>query len=237
MVSLHGGPYYAVGTRFTFETQRLVSLGYAVLTLNPRGSAGRDAAFSAAIAGAWGGPDAADVEAAVQDLLQRTSYPHVVVTGVSYGGFLAQLLLTRSRLFEAAISENGISDFTWLHDGHARQRATAEWAMGGPPGTTDDYVTRSPRRRVPSVTGPLLLIHAEEDQTSPVGQSRGMASAMAGAGKAVELVTLPGEGHLVHLDGRPSSRRQRARAVDDWLARVAGHGAWTPITAQGGPHG
>jgi hypothetical protein len=38
-------------------------------------------------------------------------------------------------------------------------------------------------------------------------------------GQEVELLRLPGEGHLVNLIGRPSSRVARAEAVDAWLVR------------------
>jgi dipeptidyl aminopeptidase/acylaminoacyl peptidase len=63
-------------------------------------------------------------------------------------------------------------------------------------------------------------VHAEQDENCPVAQSRAMLTALRGRGADARLVQLPGEGHLVNLTGRPSSRLLRARAVDRWLART-----------------
>jgi dipeptidyl aminopeptidase/acylaminoacyl peptidase len=46
-----------------------------------------------------------------------------------------------------------------------------------------------------------------------------MAAAVAATGCPVELVRIPGEGHLMNLVGRPSRRLARARAVDRWFDR------------------
>ena len=70
-----------------------------------------------------------------------------------------------------------------------------------------------------TVSTPLLLIHAEEDRNCPIEQSEQMYRALKEMGQEVELLRLPGEGHLVNLTGRPSSRLVRAEAVDAWLAR------------------
>ena len=222
LVNVHGGPYYAVGWRFTFEVQRLAARGALVLTLNPRGSAGRGDGFAAGNRGDWGGADAADVMAVVDAVAARADVDEsrIAVCGVSYGGFMAQWLLTRSGRFRAGISENGISNFRDLWDAGPDRRAFWELAMGGPPDRTDRYDRRSPVRSAERISAPLLLVHAEQDENCPIAQSVQMLGALRGRGADAELVRLPGEGHLVNLSGRPSSRLRRARAVDQWLDRT-----------------
>ena len=222
LVNVHGGPYYAVGWRFTFEVQRLAARGALVLTLNPRGSAGRGDDFAAGIRGDWGGADAADVTAVADAVAARADVDEarIAVWGVSYGGFMAQWLLSRSGRYRAGISENGISNFRRMWDAGPGRRSFWELAMGGPPNLTDTYGRRSPVRSAERISAPLLLVHAEQDDNCPISQSVQMFRALRGRGADAELIRLPGEGHLVNLTGRPSSRLRRARAVDQWLDRA-----------------
>jgi dipeptidyl aminopeptidase/acylaminoacyl peptidase len=222
LVSVHGGPHYAVGWRFTFEVQRLAARGALVLTLNPRGSAGRGDAFAAGNRGDWGGADAADITAMVDAVAARADVDEtrIGVWGVSYGGFMAQWLLTRSGRYRTGISENGISNFGDMWDADPGRRSFWELAMGGPPGRTDRYHRRSPVASADRIRAPLLLVHAEQDGNCPIAQSEQMLDALRGRGADAELIRLPGEGHLVNLTGRPSSRLRRAQAVDRWLDRT-----------------
>ncbi|HUA29514.1 MAG TPA: S9 family peptidase [Streptosporangiaceae bacterium] len=222
LVNVHGGPYYAVGWRFTFEVQRMAARGALVLTLNPRGSAGRGDEFAAGNRGDWGGADAADITAVVDAAAARDDVDdaRIAIWGASYGGFMAQWLVTRSRRYRAGISENGISNFRDMWAAGQDRRAFWTLAMGGTPDDTDRYERRSPVRSADRIRAPLLLVHAEEDDNCPIAQSAQMFEALRGRGADAELVRLPGEGHLVNLVGRPSSRLRRAEAVDRWLDRT-----------------
>lgn len=230
LVSVHGGPYYAVGWRFTFEVQRLAAHGAFVLTMNPRGSSGCGDDFAAGNRGDWGGADAADVSAVVGAVAARPDVDaaSIALWGVSYGGFMTQWLLTRPGRYRAGISENGICDFRAIWAADPSRQPFWRLAMGGTPAGTGRFGARSPLRSAGRISAPLLLVHAEQDENCPVSQSRAMLAALRGRGADAELVTLPGEGHLVNLTGRPSSRLLRARAVDRWLARTLFEGAERP---------
>ena len=54
---------------------------------------------------------------------------------------------------------------------------------------------RSPVMHADKATGPILLVHGENDNRVPVDQSRQMARALADAGKPFSYVELPGQGH------------------------------------------
>jgi len=221
IVHVHGGPHYAIGHRFYFEFQRLAARGYAVLLGNPRGSQGYGEAFATQIRQAWGERDYADVIEMVDRALQHPAVDRerVAVTGVSYGGLMTHLLASRSHRFRAAVSENAVSDLATCHrDGN--NPVFWEWEMGGSPAEQPErYEALSTARLGPRIRTPLLLVHAEEDRICPIEQSEDMAAAVAATGCPVELVRIPGEGHLMNLVGRPSRRLARARAVDRWFDR------------------
>ena len=222
MVSVHGGPHYAAGWRFSFEAQRLAARGYAILNANPAGSGGYGRRFATAIRGAWGTADWASLERLIDSVSATPAIDpgRVAITGVSYGGYLAMRAATRSARFSAAISENGISNLLaeWGAEQDGGAWLTAE--LGGPPWErAEAYVASSPITEVHRIQVPLLLIHAELDRNCPIGQSEQMFAALRFLGRDAELFVIEGEGHLMNLVGRPSHRMARAQAVDRWLDR------------------
>jgi dipeptidyl aminopeptidase/acylaminoacyl peptidase len=222
VVSIHGGPHYPAGYRFSAEAQRLAARGYAVLTANPRGSGGYGRQFAAAVRGGWGTRDWTDVTAVIDAAVAEHGLDgsRTAVTGVSYGGYLAMRAITLTARFRAAISENGISNLLALWGTGAEDPDWLAGEMGGPPWErAQAYLAASPLMAAGQISTPLLLIHAELDQNCPVSQSEQMLAALRQRGAVAELVRLPGEGHLVNLSGRPSRRLARARAVDTWLDR------------------
>jgi acylaminoacyl-peptidase len=220
-VSVHGGPHYAVGWRFSFEAQRLAGRGIAVLSPNPRGSLGYGSDF-AELGDGWGGRDWHDVVGVLDAALElgTTDPQRVAIGGASYGGYLAQWAITQTDHFSAAISENGISDLFAQWGSGAERAGDPGDELGARP--WDDpsvYVEHSPLRYADRMQTPLLLVHAELDANVPLDQSEQLQAALKLLGRESELVVLEGEGHLVNLLGRPSRRRLRAEVVDAHLDR------------------
>jgi dipeptidyl aminopeptidase/acylaminoacyl peptidase len=225
VVSVHGGPHYPAGWRFSFEAQRLAARGYAVLTANPAGSGGYGRRFATAIRGGWGGADWTSLERLIDAVAATPGIDagRAAITGVSYGGYLSMWAVTRSARFCAAISEYGISDLLaeWGAEDDDGAWLTAE--LGGPPWERPEvYVASSPIAAADRIRTPLLLIHADLDRNCPIGQSEHMLAALRSLGRDVEFVVIRGEGHLMNLTGRPSRRLARARAVNRWLGRYLG---------------
>src|SRR5206468_3644823 len=85
---IHGGPHSMFGLSFTATHQLLCARGFAILTLNPRGSNGYGQRFADGCLRDWGGGDYKDLLAGLDHALAQ--HPEldadaVGVTGGSYG--------------------------------------------------------------------------------------------------------------------------------------------------------
>ena len=221
ILQIHGGPHYAIGNRFYFEFQRLAALGYGVLFSNPRGSQGYGEEHATCIRGAWGGRDYLDLLQTLDTALRdpRVDAGRLAITGVSYGAYMTHVILGRTARFRCAVTENGISNLVSNFAGSAG-KVFWTWQMEGTPDTQPErYRALSPITNVDAIHTPLLLIHAEQDATCPIGQSEELLAALRARGREAALVRISGEGHLMNLIGAPSHRLQRAAALDAWLER------------------
>lgn len=219
VVQVHGGPHHPVGWRFSFDAQRLAALGFAVLRSNPRGSTGRGRDFAEALRANWGGPDLRDLLAVTEAAARHPGVDggRAAIVGESYGGFIANWAAATTDRFTAAIAENGISEPLALALG---PRGPNFWWVefgASPHDDPDRYRARSAVARAHQVTTPLLLIHAEDDDNVLIGQSELMHRALTDRGRSVRFVTVPGEGHMVNVFGRPSRRLARTAAFDAFL--------------------
>ena len=173
------------------------------------------------IRGAWGGRDYLDLLQTLDTALRdpRVDAGRLAITGVSYGAYMTHVILGRTARFRCAVTENGISNLVSNFAGSAG-RVFWTWQMEGTPETQPErYRALSPITNVDAIHTPLLLIHAEQDATCPIGQSDELLAALRARGAEAALVLIPGEGHLMNLIGAPSHRLQRAAALDAWLAR------------------
>ena len=67
---LHGGPVYQHSHEFDLTPRLYAAAGYAVLSINPRGSSGRGFDFSRAIYADWGNLDAQDISAGITHAIE-----------------------------------------------------------------------------------------------------------------------------------------------------------------------
>ncbi len=92
---LHGGPVYQHSHEFDITPRLYAASGYAVLSINPRGSSGRGFDFSRAIYADWGNLDAQDISAGITHAIaQGIADPQRIgVFGWSYGGILTDYMI------------------------------------------------------------------------------------------------------------------------------------------------
>ena len=139
------------------------------------------------------------------------------ICGYSHGGFLAAAAITRTRRFAAAVCwapfTDLLSEWGMSHEG----RGWGRWVVGrDPTRDPDHYRERSPAWHVDGPLAPTLLIHGEQDDRTPIGQSSLFHELLALAGTTTRLVRIPDAGHA--LFERPAWTALIARETLDWFA-------------------
>ncbi|CAN7388111.1 alpha/beta fold hydrolase [Pararhizobium sp. LjRoot255] len=228
VVLVHGGPAERDIWQYDYQKQFLANRGYAVLSVNFRGSIGYGRAFQEAGYGQYGKAMQDDIIDAANWLVSEgiADRSAMAVMGGSYGGYAAALAMTRDPgVFKAAIAEFGVMDvkyqmqnnpFAWglILDGMNRY-------FGDPEKTENlqEMTDRSPVSHVDKVTGAILLTAGKEDRIVGFEQSEEFERALKAAGKDVQAAYFEKEGHGYR---RWQTDVKRARILEDFLARTLG---------------
>jgi dipeptidyl aminopeptidase/acylaminoacyl peptidase len=174
--------------------------GYGVLMVNYRGSTGYGQAHADAIFGDQNGAEAEDILVALDSALAR--YPWIDanrlgVEGGSYGGQLANWLVTRTTRFKAAIPRASISNLiSFNYTAYYHDYLAVEFgAFPHQKGLMDELWKRSPLRYVDRVTTPTMLVHGENDNDVPIGEAEQFYIALKDVGVETVMVRYPREGH------------------------------------------
>lgn len=201
----HGGPE----TRDVYDYDPLVQAlaleGWMVLQINFRGSSGYGRAFADAGRKRWGDLMQNDVEDALQAVLARGEVDpdRIAICGISYGGYAALMgaVKTPDR-YKAVVSIAGVSDLikmlSFVRDLEGSSSLSYEYwlkTIGDPGSDRKAMVAASPALRAKEIKAPVLLMHGDLDGIVGVDQSRIMHKALKSAGKAVDYVEVPMEGH------------------------------------------
>lgn len=198
LVTVHGGPTSRAEAAYSSQTQFWTSRGFAVLDVNYGGSTGYGRAYRERLRGQWGVVDIDDCITGAASLANANIVDgeRLAIRGASAGGYTVLRALTTSTLFTAGTSYFGISDLTGLlaDDHKFESRYTVGLVAPWPEGEAV-YAERSPLNHVESLHGELLLLQGADDIVVPLAQAQRMADSMRAAGKDVELVVYPGEGH------------------------------------------
>ena len=222
VVQVHGGPHTAYGCAFMFEFQLLAAHGIGVVFGNPRGSQTYGHAFADAITGDWGGLDAGDVLAIVDDALANANIDpaRIGLAGGSYGGFMTTWLLGHTKRFAAGVSMRAVNDFVsevgatdlgWFLE----REVDAPWNDGG-----RKLFERSPMRDAHNIEVPLLVEHSERDYRCAIDQGEQLFTLLRRFGRApAEFVRFTADGHALSRSGKPRNRILRLRAIAHWLIR------------------
>jgi dipeptidyl aminopeptidase/acylaminoacyl peptidase len=203
---IKGGPHGQRGPRFDHKAQTYAAQGWAVLTVNYRGSTGYGQAFADAIFRDQNGGEAKDVIYGVQAALRRYDWldrTRLGIEGGSYGGQLTNWIVTQTRMFAAAIPIASISNLVsfnymaYYHDYLAVE-------FGAYP-HQDDLMNllweRSPLKHVARVKTPTMLVHGENDNDVPIAEAEQFYIALHDVGVETVMVRYPREGHGIRETG------------------------------------
>ncbi len=196
---VHGGPSSAFSAGYGWETawaQMLVSHGYQVLMVNPRGSTGYDEAFLKANKADWGGGDYKDLMAVLDAVIAKGEVDpqRLGIGGWSYGGEMTTWAITQTRRFKAAVAGAGVYDQQAEFESEADPESD-EWYFGTPWDHPDVFARNSPSTYIRNAKTPTLVLDGADDASNPVAQSIGLYRALKHLGVETQLVLYPGEGH------------------------------------------
>lgn len=185
-----------------YTPQLLASRGYVVYVLNPSGTTGYGQEFSARHVNAWGDRTADEIIYGVKQFCKEHPYVNekkIGCMGASYGGFMTQLLQTKTDIFAAAVSHAGISDITsYWGEGYWGYTYNAVAAARSYPWNNPRLFTEhSPLFNADKIHTPLLLLHGTVDTNVPIGESIQLYNALRILNRPVEFVTVEGSDHIV----------------------------------------
>ena len=225
---VHGGPWGRDGWGLSSTHQWLANRGYAVLSVNFRGSTGLGKAFVNAANREWGAKMHDDLIDAVDwAIAQKIADPQrVAIYGASYGGYaaLAGVTLTPEK-FACAVDIFGISNLSTMMatvPPYWKPMQTIWKARMG------DYTTeagqrflqeRSPLNYVDRIVRPLLIAQGANDVRVKPSESDQIVEAMRQRAIPVTYIWYSDEGHGF---SRVQNRRSFTAVTELFLARHLG---------------
>lgn len=225
---VHGGPWSRDSFGFNPLHQWLANRGYAVLSVNFRGSTGFGKAFVNAGDGEWGRRMDDDLlDAVAWAVEQGVADPRrIAIIGASYGGYAALVGLTRNPdLYACGVDVVGPSNLETLLatiPPYWESFRTQFVKAIGDPATEDGrrlLRERSPLHRADRLAKPLLIAQGANDPRVAKAESDQMAAALEGKGVPVAYLLFPDEGHGF---ARPENRLAFHAIAESFLARHLG---------------
>lgn len=220
LVYVHGGPYARALQATTSGSlhQVLASCGFAVLSPNYRGSEGYGNDFGIAIRGDLGGIDYEDVITGVDWAVEAgvADPERLGIMGSSYGGYLANLAIARSRRFKAAVSAFGIFSLVSDYLNSQSPRWESEYLAGTYWDKPEIYHERSPLSLARAIQTPILVMHGDSDGNTFFSNSQELYTALRILGKPVEFVRFPREGHGF---SEPRHRIDEMERLQSWFSK------------------
>lgn len=190
------------GMGHPYTPQLLASRGYVVYVLNPSGTTGYGQEFSSRHVNAWGDWTADEIIEGVKQMCREHDFvdaKKVGCMGASYGGFMTQLLQTKTDIFAAAVSHAGISNVTsYWGEGYWGYSYNSVAAAKSYPWSDPELFTKHGSLfNADKIHTPLLLLHGTVDTNVPIGESIQLFNALRILGRDVEFITVDGQDHII----------------------------------------
>ena len=218
---IHGGPTSQDDFSFDFIPQLFAAQGYAVASVNYRGSSGRGLAYSKAISGDWGSKEVVDLIGAVDHLISAgvVDQDRLAIGGWSYGGILTDYVTATDPRFKSAASGAGSALQLSMY-GSDQYTLQYENELGVPWRNMDKWMKVSyPFLNVEKIKTPTLYMVGEKDFNVPAVGGEQMYQALKSLGVPTEFVIYPGQHHGLAV---PSYQKDRYPRYLDWYAKYLG---------------
>ena len=218
IVSVYGGPAGQLvrnawgGTTELFH-ELLARRGFAIFSVDNRGTPNRGRTFSTAIRKEFGAIELKDQLTALNSLFAQ--YPQldkerVAVWGWSYGGSMTLYSMTHSEAFKAGVAVAPVTD--WRN----YDSIYTERYMGLPKQDAKAYDDSSIPKAAGNMHGALLLVHGTSDDNVHLQNSIQMVDALIKAGKQFRLMFYPNKTHSI---SGPEARTQLFHMMQEHFER------------------
>jgi pimeloyl-ACP methyl ester carboxylesterase len=251
---IHGGPQGAWGDAWSYRwnPELMAASGYVVVMVNPRGSTGYGQAFVDGVNGDWGGKAYVDLMKGL-DYAEK-QFPYIDKTrecalGASYGGFMANWILTHTNRFACIVTHDGMfnpqsaygdTEELWFNEWEFREPSVAAagtgraakqtldplpaqpWNYFDRPAALDPFRKWSPMLSIRNAKTPTLVIHSQRDYRLDVSEGFQLFTALQRLNVPSRMLYFPDEGHWVL---KPQNSKLWYETVGDWCDR------WTKTNA------
>ncbi len=197
ILSVYAGPTVKEvqrAPRLSLEDQCLADHGFVVVSLDGRGTPGRDHDFERATKGNLIDMPLADQIEGLQALgrqVPQMDMRHVGVEGWSFGGyFTAMATIRRPEVFQAGVAGAPVVDFADY------DTAYTERYLGTPQADAAGYQASNVLTYASGLARPLLILHGLTDDNVYFENTVKLTQALLAAGKTYRLMLLPGT-HLL----------------------------------------
>jgi len=220
---IHGGPAGNFNNSFAASyycpAQYFAGKGYLVFLPNVRGSIGWGSEFMRKNYRDWGGGDYRDLMAGIDYLVKKgiADEEKLVVWGGSYGGYMANWIVTQTERFKAVHSEVSISNLYSMWSISPIGIILSRLYFGKNPQEDPElYRKLSPITYANRVRTSLLLTQNEKDQRVPVEQALEFYRAVKLTGTPVKLFIYPDEPHPTL---QPNHQLDKLRKTEKWFEK------------------
>jgi dipeptidyl aminopeptidase/acylaminoacyl peptidase len=242
---IHGGPQGAWGDAWSYRwnPELMAASGYVVVMINPRGSTGYGQDFIDGVNGDWGGKPYVDLMKGLDYAEQHFSFidkSRECALGGSYGGFMANWILTHNNRFACIVTHDGMynpqsaygtTEELWFNEWEFRAPGDKEpgqpWRYADRPAANDPFRRWSPMLSIRNAATPTLVIHGQRDYRLDVSEGLQLFTALQRLNVPSRMLYFPDEGHWVL---KPKNSELWYQEVGDWCDR------WTHTnTYEGAP--
>jgi len=197
IVYVYGGPAAQIVTNDwggggELFHQMMAKKGYAIFSVDNRGTPNRGRKFQVAIRHQFGGVELQDQLTALDQLLAQ--YPQldrrrIAIWGWSNGGSMTLYAATHSDVFKTSISVAPVTDW------HNYDSIYTERWMGLPKDNPEGYEESSLTKAAGKLHGSLLLVHGTSDDNVHFQNTVQMVNALISSGKQFRLMVYPNKTH------------------------------------------
>jgi dipeptidyl aminopeptidase/acylaminoacyl peptidase len=197
----HGGPTSAYTRTFPASWSNLgqfyASNGWVVFYPNFRGSTNYGEKFMQANINDWGNGDYRDIMTGVDELIRRgiADPNRMAYAGWSYGGYLANWIVSQTDRFKAISCGAGLSNMYSMYSTNDLQRVLETFFGGTVWENPEEYDKRSGIRFIKNARTPTIIFHGQEDRRVPLSQGQELYMGLKKHNVPVDFVVFPRQGH------------------------------------------